>query len=425
VADVRFADELRYGTPRQPVAVSLTPLPLEADSRAFRIACGLADAGFHSIVVEGQASRHRFWSDMIEVRSLAAPPKDRDGISRRGGALRNGRFGWSGELALYAAFRCREYWRNYRQPSWIILRADLYYLHSFELHRAIAARGMPIIYDAHDFYRAIEPSDRQPSFDRNHLRPFLNRLEDRLVASAAAFVTVSEGVAGLMEETFKRRPAVIRNCHDTRSDRTIVPDLRARLRLSPADRLAVVVGNLKRGMAIDVAVEALAMLPDHFHLAFVGGFYEAYRDRMRGHPAAARLHFGHRVLPDEVVPFIRSADLGLVIYEGYCDNSRWMLPNGFFQIVAAGLPLVRGSLPEIESTIAGHPVGICLERLDPHALAAAIRQCVAQAPMLRPASAALGRELRWEREAVRLHRLIDAVLPHRLRAPDSALQPAR
>ena len=39
--------------------------------------------------------------------------------------------------------------------------AELYYLHSFELHRAVAplaARlGARVIYDAHDFYRGIEP----------------------------------------------------------------------------------------------------------------------------------------------------------------------------------------------------------------------------------------------------------------------------
>jgi glycosyltransferase involved in cell wall biosynthesis len=403
----------------------LTPLPLEADSRAFRIACGLADAGFRSIVVEARASRHRFWRDMIEVRSCAAPAKDRRGTARRGGALRNSWFGRGGELALYAAFRFYDYWRHCRRPLVVIPQADLYYLHSFELHRAIAARGVPIVYDAHDFYRGIEPPERQPAFDRNRLRPFLNRLEDRLVASAAALVTVSDGVAGLMEETFKRRPVVIRNCHDERLDRAIKPDLRTRLALSPADQLCVVVGNRKRGMAVDVAIAALSMLPDHFHLAFVGRFYEADQDRLRGHPAAARLHFGHWVLPHEVVPFIRTADFGLLVYGNYSANYRAALPNGFFQIVAAGLPLVRANLPEIEATIDGRPVGICLERLDAQHLATAVMHCAAAAPKLRAASATLGSELRWEREAVRLHRLLDSVLPRRMPASASAVHPAQ
>jgi glycosyltransferase involved in cell wall biosynthesis len=359
------------------------------------------------------------------VRSLAAPRRDRGDIGLRGGALRRGRFGWGGELALYAAYRVLDGWRHTRRAFDIIPRADLYYLHSFELHRSIAGRGAPIIYDAHDFYRGIEPPDRQPSFDRRRLRPFLDRLEDRLVASAAACVTVSDGVAGLMEEAFKRRPVVIRNCHDDRLDRAIEPDLRARLGLSPGDRLCVVVGNRKRGLAVDVASEAFARLPDNVHLAFVGRFYDADRERLNGHVAANRLHFAHCVAPNEVVPFIRSADLGLVLYEHYSENYRLSLPNGFFQMVAAGLPLVRARLPEIETAIAGRAVGVCLDRLDPEALAAAIRHCIVAAPELRSASTKLGRELRWDREAVRLYRLINRVLPGWQPAPNSALRIAK
>lgn len=414
IRGIRLAMEASGGR----TAVSLTPLSLDHDSRTFRIARSLAEMGWYSLVIEGDASTRRFWGDEIEVRSLADPvharksPGGRTGIVPR---LRAGSMGLGGELALYTAYRGYAWWRHYRRPLGVIPRADLYYLHSFELHRAIAGRGVPIIYDAHDFYRGIEPPERQSSFDRNLLRPALNRREDQLVASAAAMVTVSDGVAGLMEKTFNRRPAVIRNCHDERLDRAVEPDLRTRLGLSPTDRLCVVVGNRKPGMAVDAAVEALTMLPGHFHLAFVGRFYEADRDRARAHPDAARLHFGHCVLPNEVVPFIRTADLGLIIYEPYSENYRFALPNGFFQIVAAGLPVVRGHLPEIEAAIGGRSLGLCVEHLDAQELAAAIIHCIREAPRLRAASTNLACELRWEREASRLHCLVETVL--RRRAP--------
>ncbi len=399
------------------VAVSLTPLPLEADSRAFRIACALADAGFRSIVVEGRASRSRFWGEAVEVRSLAAGA-DGERSAPRGGALRAGRLGRGGEIALYAAFRALDWWRYCRRPLGIIPQADLYYLHSFEFHRVVAgfaaAGNAPILYDAHDFYRGNDPPDKQPPFDRDRLRPFFNALEDRLVAAADAIVTVSDGVALLMEKTFGRRPAVIRNCHDERADRAIEPDLRSALSLSPSDRLCVVVGNRKPGMALDTAIEALRLLPDNFHLAFVGRGYDADRDRMRGDPLVRRVHFGFCVAPNEVVPFIRAADFGLVVNEPYSENYRFALPNRFFQVVAAGLPLIRAALPEIEAIIGGRPVGMRLDRLDPRSLAAAVLHCSADLQRLRSASAQLARELRWETEAVRLNRLIEQVLPGRV-----------
>jgi len=53
------------------IAVSVTPIALEADSRAYRIACTLADSGFRSIVVEGRPSRNRFSVDRSLSRSQA------------------------------------------------------------------------------------------------------------------------------------------------------------------------------------------------------------------------------------------------------------------------------------------------------------------------------------------------------------------
>src|SRR3954452_18240139 len=273
------------------VAVSLTPLPLEADSRAYRIANQLADMGFRSVVIEGRASRERFWRDGLEVHSLAAAPPNRvETGRRRGGVLREGVLGGVGELLLYAAFRGHDWQHHYRRALRVMPAADLYYLHSFEFHRAVAARAdgtdAAMIYDAHDFYRGIEPPDMLPSFDRNRVRPFFAALEGRLAAAADAVVTVSDGVAGLIENACGRRPIVIRNTHDERLDRAVAADLRQSLGLSAEARLCVVVGNRKPGMVIDIAADAMALLPDHWHLAFVGRGYGAERKRFHLHPAA-------------------------------------------------------------------------------------------------------------------------------------------
>jgi glycosyltransferase involved in cell wall biosynthesis len=403
---------------RRRVAVSLTPLPLEADSRAYRIASELADMGFRSVVIEGRASRKPFWRDGIDVHSLAAPPPNRvETGRRRGGRLRNGALGRVGELLLYAAFRGHDWRHHYRRALRVIPAADLYYLHSFEFHRAVAARAAgtdaAMIYDAHDFYRGIQPPEALPPFDRNRLRPFFAALENRLVAAADAVVTVSEGVAGLIADSCGRRPVVIRNSHDDRLDRAGAADLRMSLGLSARERLCVVVGNRKPGMAIGVAAEALALLSDHWHLAFVGRGYGAERERFRNHPATRRLHFGPHVAPDEVVPSIRSADLGLVIYEPYSENYRHALPNGFFQVVAAGLPVVRARLCEIEAVIGGRPVGLCLDRLNPAELAQAISACTEQDAVFRAEVARLASELSWECEAERLRLLVGGVLGER------------
>jgi glycosyltransferase involved in cell wall biosynthesis len=86
------------------------------------------------------------------------------------------------------------------------------------------------------------------------------------------------------------------------------------------------------------------------------------------------------------------------------------LPNGFFQLVAAGLPIVRAELPEIEAVIGGLGVGYCLPRLEPDGLAQAISRAIAERDLLRGNVVLLTRSLRWENEAKRLRRLIDTIV---------------
>jgi hypothetical protein len=417
-------------------AISLTPLPLDRDSRAFRIASTLADAEFRSVVLEGRPSARRFWDDSIEVCSLTggvgAPAQAARGFVA---GLRERQFGTAGEWALYALFRGDEWWRHCHLTRRQLAPARIFYLHSFEFFRAVAPLatryGSRVIYDAHDFYRGIDPVAQQRQFDRKRLRPFLDRLEDRLLAEADAVVTVSSGVAGLVEAVSGRRPFVIRNCHDERLDRSSAADLRAALGLTPAARLCVVVGNRKPGMAVDLAVAALSHLPEQFHLAFLGRGYESLEHGLLDQSLRDRLHVGRTVAPSEVVPTIRSADIGLVLYEPYSENYRYALPNGFFQVVAANLPVVRLPLQEIERAIGGRVIGECLTRLDPASLASAILRCEKQSAELRCESAALAQTLRWEEEAQRLRAMIDQLLarpvtarPARVAAADGAfLQP--
>ena len=175
--------------------------------------------------------------------------------------------------------------------------------------------------------------------------------------------------------------------------------------LAKTDRLAVVVGNYKAGLAIQAAAMALQYLPENIHLAFLGRGYENIAAALPGGLVGRRLHLGHAVAPDEIVPTIRGADLGLVLYEPYSENYRYALPNGFFQLVAAGLPIVRGKLQEIEAAIGGSAIGYCLPQLEPLAIAQAISRGIEERDTLRANAEALGRSLRWEKEALKLGRL--------------------
>ena len=67
-------------------------------------------------------------------------------------------------------------------------------------------------------------------------------------------------------------------------------------------------------MAIQEALDALLLLPDQVHLAFVGRNYDSSLEDIQGRDLADRVHVVPPVLPNEVVPFIRTADAALILY---------------------------------------------------------------------------------------------------------------
>jgi hypothetical protein len=114
--------------------------------------------------------------------------------------------------------------------------------------------------------------------------------------------------------------------------------------------------------------------------------------------------------PDQIVPVVRSADIGMVLYEPRSLNYHCALPNGFFHLLAAGLPLVRAPLSEIENLIGGRAVGLLLDRMDAATMAAAILDCECEAKRWDAEAAALGAELSWRLEAGRIEDLIVRIM---------------
>lgn len=413
---------------RRPIALSLTPLPLEADSRSLRIAVSLARLGFVSRIAEGQESVADPASGLsidrtvrsIKSLSQASHPTS---ASRSGSIasaiemMRQGSIGVVGKWALYTAFRVR----FARRFGAVLLRGDerLIYLHSYEYYAGIAEQarrlGVRIVYDAHDFYQGIAPTSQQTAFDRKFLMPFLRRREAACVAGADAVVTVSNGTADLIEKEYGRRPVVLRNGHDKRLDVVPETDLRSRLGLGPTDTIVVVVGNYKVGMAFESAIEALEILPPNVHIAFVG---RGYARALVPPRFRSQVHVDIVVPPREVVPFVSTADIGLVAYRPISDNYRHALPNGFFQVVAAGLPVLYPLLPELVATISNHNVGSCMRDVNGRSIAAGIMQILPNAVKHRQAVNTLAAVIGWENDESTLACVLEKILPSSLRNAD-------
>jgi glycosyltransferase involved in cell wall biosynthesis len=495
-------------TEDKPVIVSLTPLPLSADSRTLRQVASVDRFGFKSIVIEGKASglaqelvpleiisvgpdtKANSISSSTAVRAAqteidpqqSAPSDPRAGAAHNVESLsrlRQSGFGqfvgrrmpWSSRVA-HVFHRClvraivslrspnriserisanevvlaipyaiwlffttgirgavrralvnpRAFARHlaiyFGQYFFRVLavtpRADIYYVHAFYQFPAVCILCLwhraKMIYDAHDFYSQMEDDASYSSYWKNWVMPFERAVERACVWFADDVVTVNEGIAALMRERFGCEPVILRNAHDLRLDRRPARTIREVMGLLPGAFLVVSIGNWKNGMAVEQMFDALAELPKHVHLAFLGSGYPPLDEAISSRGLDGRVHILRPVLPQEVVPFVASADASVILYYGKSVDYQNALPNRFFQSIAAELPLVYPDLKEIQRLADRYGAGIMANPQNPADIRSALQVLIEDSErraVIRRNLRLASQDLCWEHEECTLKVLLN------------------
>ena len=159
-------------------------------------------------------------------------------------------------------------------------------------------------------------------------------------------------------------------------------------------------------------------LPDNIHLVFLGAGYDEYKVRYADHPLGKRITFRAPVLPDQVVPLIKQADLGAVLYTGDSPNMLHCLPNRFLHYISAGLPVLYPLLPEITKIVEEYSLGIPIDPEDEDSIRTALAKLIGDVEFrknLQRGSQRAASELCWENEKIKLYELLTSVLGSSLR----------
>lgn len=296
-------------------------------------------------------------------------------------------------------------------------KASLYYLHAFYQFPAVYLLCLRYraryIYDAHDFYSQIGHFQDPSSLQVHWIKPFEQWIERLCIKKAAALVTVSDGVAQLYKDYCDSEAVVVRNVQDIRFNCKHNLHLRKRLHLSSDEFLIVCVGNAKPGMAVAELYEAMINLPTDVHIAFLGGGYEPYITMAQAKGLEQRVHFVPPVAPNEVIPFIQSADAAIVIYYSMSVNYQNCLPNGFFQPISAQLPLFYPELSEIKKIVEHYNIGIPIDPQSPPSITKGVITLLNNKELMftfRQHLILAQQELNWEREEKILFDLFSQIL---------------
>lgn len=394
--------------------VSVTPLRIDRDTRTLKIAYAFAQAGARSIIVENRTS-HAFTPPQgVELVTLAEPPSaiNQDMASKVRRRLSEWLPDWLSERIHFLGFIFTYFIFRPLISIRKLPKADLYYLHEYRLFpmlkRALKKGGF-LIYDAHDCYAEVEDISNHSFFWKRRFFPLLVSMEQACIQSANGHITVSNGVANLINMRFGVTPIIVRNLHDAGLDRSRKEAIRKSLDLKSDDFLMVIVGNRKPGQALKEYLEALVQLPTKVHTAFVGVGYERDLPIITKLGLTERVHIVKHVCSNEVVPLIRDADAAGILYFPLTRNYLHALPNGFFQSVAAGLPVLYPGLTEITSLIGNREIGIRIDPLSVDSIKKALTQITNDSAFMancRKHVDELSRELNWETDRSQLINMI-------------------
>jgi glycosyltransferase involved in cell wall biosynthesis len=186
--------------------------------------------------------------------------------------------------------------------------------------------------------------------------------------------------------------------------------LRQRLGLGSTQRIVLYHGSLMAGRALPQLLRAAAHFDPETTLVMIGEQNDYYTDVLRPVQMSERLEkrvvFVPFVEPEEVLQYVASADLGVVIYENVNLNNYLCAPTKLYEFLMASVPVVVSAFPELLHFLREFPVGASFDPSDPESIASAVNATLRASPAERGLRAAAVQEARqiftWERESAKL-----------------------
>lgn len=205
-----------------------------------------------------------------------------------------------------------------------------------------------LIFDSHEFYPEQRVfSSKQKKIMHSYTREYIGKCH--------GVITVSDGIADKFAEYYNTdRPLVLHNV----TNRQIVPPsnrLRETLELDDTQKIILYQGGIIPDRNIEKLVEGFVKLdPVNAHLVLMGPSDPLFLDSLKACAAKLRIpkvHFLDAVPRSELLSYTASADFGVVPYKVIDLNTRYCMPNKFFEFIQAGLPILANELIEVNKIL--------------------------------------------------------------------------
>ena len=232
-----------------------------------------------------------------------------------------------------------------------------------------------LVYDSHEYERSrndpLTPLEQKMRM----------RFERKFIKRADEIITVSDSIAAALAKDYKiKKPAVFLNIpfpQDPDSNTLHPPLTRKQINIPENVRLGIYTGAMTNGRGVDIAIEAMADLPE-LHLVLLGPVSEDRKTILRNeavqYGVADRCHFLPPVTEENILPVLQLCDFSWIPIQKTCLSHDYALPNKLFQSYEAGLPIFATPLSEIRSFIEYFKCGYVAEGFDAKAQAKSLKK---------------------------------------------------
>lgn len=238
----------------------------------------------------------------------------------------------------------------------------------------------PLIYDSHEIY--IETINQffptkgpkgiligYPLIKINKL--FHNYCENKYIKKIDLFVTVCESFCNYFKRKYKlKNYVVLKNCHRLIHNIGKKNILKERLRLTKHDKVLIYQGVINPGRGLEKIVSASKEFNDNIHFIILGD--GPSKQNLKSEVIAMNvqnIHFIDKVPFENLLEYISSADIGILLIESINLSKRLTLPNKVFEYMSASIPVITNKLPEASKIVSENNCGFIIDDSNPHSIA--------------------------------------------------------
>jgi len=213
-------------------------------------------------------------------------------------------------------------------------------------------KNIKVVYDAHEYETERH---HQSKFDKKALKIF----EKFLLKYVDKMITVSDPIADEYAKLYNiERPTVVFNTpFQIEVEKKNI--FREKFNIPKEHIIFLYQGGLQPRRGI---LEFFELVKDKKEISYViMGFGALKNEILELTKTNPNLHFHDAVLPDVLLEYTSSADIGVCIEENLCKSWNLGLPNKMFEYYMVGLPIVVSGLQELKRFVVDNKTGYVIE----------------------------------------------------------------